>query len=385
MMQKTLEKGILLNKGKDIRSSMFELIEKAVDKAVFDAVMLPMEVPSGDSFAWMMIKDNKFLSNAAVMAPIMPINAAKAIKRYTRKGEGSLKIAALIRPCEVRSAIELIKLNQIKADDLLLISYDCVGALPMQDYIADPKKGEAIFNKLLTDGIWNSKDIKPVCQICDRFSLPASDIHFGIKDDELYLISNSDKGEKFLADMDLNGDADLSGWNKKMDQIRSAKASNKEKTFEVVKSMVDGIDNLLDTFSNCIGCHNCQSACPICYCRQCYFDTVVSKPNSDIVLMRAEQRGAIALPLDRVMFHTGRMTHMSLSCVSCGLCSDACPVNIPVAKIFSYVGSQTQATFEYEAGANAGDALPMKEYKLDELGELGDLVKSAEAQEGDHV
>ena len=101
-------------------------------------------------------------------------------------------------------------------------------------------------------------------------------------------------------------------------------------------------------------------------------------------MMRAEDRGAVSLPLDRIMFHTGRMAHMSLSCVSCGLCSDACPVNIPVAKIFSYVASQTQKTFEYSAGASVGDALPMKEYRLDELGELGELVKSAEVQEGSH-
>ncbi len=101
-------------------------------------------------------------------------------------------------------------------------------------------------------------------------------------------------------------------------------------------------------------------------------------------MMRAEDRGAVSLPLDRIMFHTGRMAHMSLSCVSCGLCSDACPVNIPVAKIFSYVASQTQKTFEYSAGASVGDALPMKEYRLDELGELGKLVKSAEVQEGSH-
>ena len=100
--------------------------------------------------------------------------------------------------------------------------------------------------------------------------------------------------------------------------------------------------------------------------------------------MRAEQRGGLSLPLDKLMFHTGRMAHMSLSCISCGLCSDACPVNIPVAKIFSYVASETQKTFEYTAGESFGDALPMKEYKPEELGELGDLVQSAEIQEGDH-
>lgn len=383
-MQRTLEKGILLNKGKDARGAILELLKSAADKGVFDAIMLPMQVPSGDSYAWLMIKDKQYLDDAIALAPIMPVNAAKALKRYTRKGKGSLKVAALIRPCEVRAVIELRKLHQINADNLLLCSYDCPGALPMQDYIADPAKGEKLFSQLITQKIWDSKDVKPVCQICDNFSLPASDLHFGIHEEELYLISNSAKGDDFFQEMKLENKDDLANWKQSIEQITAVKASNKEKSYKVIKDMVAGIDNMLDTFANCIGCHNCQSACPICYCRQCYFDTVVAKPNSDIVMMRAEQRGAIALPLDRIMFHTGRMTHMSLSCVSCGLCTDACPVNIPVAKIFSYVGSQTQATFEYTAGASAGDALPMKEYKSEELGELGNLVNSAEAHGGEH-
>jgi len=101
-------------------------------------------------------------------------------------------------------------------------------------------------------------------------------------------------------------------------------------------------------------------------------------------LIRAQNKGALAFPLDRLMFHIGRMSHMSLSCVSCGLCSDACPVDIPVANIFSYMANETQKTFEYSAGESVGDALPMRDYKLEELGELGKLVKSAEAGENEN-
>ena len=56
---------------------------------------------------------------------------------------------------------------------------------------------------------------------------------------------------------------------------------------------------------------------------------------------------------------------------------------IPVEKIFSYVASQTQRIFEYEAGHSLSEALPMKEYKLDEIREVHELVKSAEEQESE--
>ncbi|MCD6177113.1 MAG: 4Fe-4S binding protein [Candidatus Cloacimonetes bacterium] len=383
-MTEISKKGVLLEVKNDIQTSILQFFQDAIEKKIFDAVMLPMKVPSGDSFAWIMIKDADILKNAQPLAPIMPVNAAKALKKYTRKGKGKYKIAALIKPCEIRATVELTKLNQVHLDDITLFSYDCVGALPMQDYISDPKAGDEKFNKLLTDKNWRSKDVKPICKICDKFSLSASDLHFALNDQELILISNSEKGEKTLIDLEMKAETDLSKWQNYIEEIKKFKTKNKEETFEVIKDMVGGFDNLTETFANCIGCHNCSSSCPICYCRQCYFDSSVSKPNSDVIMMRAEDRGAVSFPLDRIMFHTGRMAHMSLSCVSCGLCSDACPVNIPVAKIFSYVASQTQKTFEYSAGASVGDALPMKEYRLDELGELGELVKSAEVQEGDH-
>jgi len=378
------QKGVLLNSENGIQNSILEFLKTAAEKKVFDAIMLPMKVPSGDSFAWIMIKDMALLDNTTPLAPIMPVNAAKAVKRFTRKGEGRNKVAILIRPCEVRACVELSKLNQIKTEDLVIMSYDCPGALPMQDYIKDPEWGDSEFKKLLSDNIWNSDIVKPVCKFCDKFSLPASDLHFGRENDRLLLMANSEKGIDFISEMKLEANEELDNWKKGIGEITSKRISIKKETFSVIKNKVEGLDNLLNTFSECIGCHNCQSACPICYCRQCYFDSVVSKPNSDIVLMRAKQRGGVSLPLDKLMFHTGRMAHMSLSCISCGLCSDACPVNIPVAKIFSYVASETQKTFEYTAGESFGDALPMKEYKPEELGELGDLVNSAGIQEGDH-
>ncbi|MCF7910981.1 MAG: 4Fe-4S binding protein [Candidatus Cloacimonetes bacterium] len=383
-MTKIPQRGALINSEKGLQNSLLTFLKKAAEKKLFDAIMLPMQVPSGDSFAWILIKDMQLLDEATPIAPIMPVNAAKAVKRLTRKGEGSSKIAVLIKPCEVRACVELAKLNQIRTEDIIILSYDCLGALPMQDYIKDPVWGKQEFSAILESKNWNSQFVKPVCKICDKFSLSASDLHFGIIDEQLLAIANSEKGETLLAGMDMKADQELENWKQYIRKIRTKRLASKAETFEVIKTKVAGFANLLDTFSECIGCHNCQSACPICYCRQCYFDSAVSKPNSDVVLMRAEQRGGVSLPLDKIMFHTGRMAHMSLSCISCGLCSDACPVNIPVAKIFSYVASETQKTFEYTAGESFGDALPMKEYKPEELGELGKLVQNAEIQEGGH-
>jgi formate dehydrogenase (coenzyme F420) beta subunit len=366
------------------RKEILQFLGNAMEAERIDAVMMPMLVPSKDSYAWIVTTDKEILKQMNPIAPIMPINGANALKRYTRKGKAELNLAVVMRSCEIRASIELMKLKQVNPEKVFLFSYDCVGALPMQDYIVDAENKEKQFIDLFNADNWKSIDLKPVCNICDKFSLPACDIHFGFCNENILNISNSEKGATLLTELKIEDKKGNKTWESSVAKTQKERTAAKLKQFEETKKATDGFSNLQETFAHCIGCHNCSSVCPICYCRQCYFDSATSKPNSDFKMIRAQKKGALAFPLDRLMFHVGRMSHMSLSCVSCGLCSDACPVDIPVANIFSFVGSETQKTFEYEAGASAGDALPMRDYKLDELGELSKLVDSAEGGEAEN-
>ncbi len=370
-----------------IAQTLKNLLKNMLQSDSCDALLLPVKVPSGDSYAWILMQDPDVVDRASPMAAIMPVQGAKALKSLTRKGNGTLRVAAMMRPCEVRGSIELFKLNQVNLDNVTLISYDCPGAIPLRDFSDDPQaKGEE-FLTLLSNRQFDSEHTKPVCQFCTGFSMGAADVHIGLADtdtDHLLLITGSEKGDAFLSETGLKAVDDITDWEKQVASILKDKTRKMEEIFQNVGPTVEGFENLAETFSNCIGCHNCQTACPICYCRQCYFDSKDSNMEPGHYLEKAEKRGAISLPADRVMFHVGRMSHMSLSCVSCGLCTDACPVSIPVAKIFSYVGAQTQKAFEYKAGESVGEGIPLKEYLEEELKEIHEIVKSAETQESHH-
>ena len=170
--------------------------------------------------------------------------------------------------------------------------------------------------------------------------------------------------------MDIEAEKSMDNWEKKAKEIIEVRKKKKKEVQERLKSKVMGIDNLLDVFSDCINCHNCRSACPICYCRQCYFESEKMKLPSDDYLMRAESKGALRFLPDTLLFHLGRMTHMSLSCVGCGACEDACPMSIEVAQIFSFVGERSQGLFSYIPGKNAEEPLSLRIYKEDEFHEV---------------
>ena len=192
----------------------------------------------------------------------------------------------------------------------------------------------------------------------------------GMKAGSILLIPRSPKGEDVLNKMGLSLEEDISAWEASVNKLTGERKEKRNQSNESLKSDIDGIDRLVETFSACINCHNCMRVCPICYCRQCHFDSDKMKFSFDDYLARAKARGGLAVPTDTLLFHIGRMLHMSLSCVSCGACEDACPTDIPVAQVFSLIGNKNHEEFDYVPGRSLDESLPLRKYEEDEFEEV---------------
>lgn len=382
-MTEAARNAFVLQAAKGPEKSVLDFLGLILESGNADALVLPFRVPAGDSFAWIMFSDISMLEDAVPFAATMPVQGGKALRSLTRKENGNLTVIALMRPCEIRAGIELSKLSQVNTDNLILASYDCPGAIPLQDYINDPAAGEKAFSDILTGGM-PDENVKTTCRSCIDFSMMDPDIHFGyfgVQDGSMLVIPGSSRGDALLRKMDLEEAGEQQPvWRTEISRLTDARSVVREEVFRETENEIKGFDGMLTVFSNCIGCHNCQAACPICYCRLCYFDSEVSRTDPGSMVTAAGKRGGISLPPGRIMFHTGRMAHMSLSCVSCGQCTDACPVSIPVADVFSFVAHQTQQTFEYKAGRNDGEPLPLRQFIKSELPGVHELVKDAESE-----
>ena len=53
------------------------------------------------------------------------------------------------------------------------------------------------------------------------------------------------------------------------------------------------------------------------------------------------------------------------------MCSDVCPVGIPVAAVFRKTGEKTAALFDYVPGRDVEESIPVMVYKEEELSDLG--------------
>jgi len=366
-------KGAVIPAKSGVKKTVIGLLEKSIDKDVFDAVIIPMRVPAGDSFAYILIKDKSLLKDAYPLPPTMFAQGAKAVSSVTRLGKGNMKIAAVMRPCEVRATIELAKLGQVDLENMTLISMDCPGVLPSSDFLKDPDKNMKLFDEATKK--FDDKIMRPVCQICDKSSMVSGDIHIGTlgaKKDTFFVISNSKKGDDVANKLGINLKDNIDSWQAKVKAISEEKHKKRKKAHKDLKAKVGGIDNLVETFSQCINCHNCMRVCPVCFCRLCYFDSDKVKHLPEEYLERAESKGSMRFLPDTTLFQMGRMMHMSLSCVSCGACEDACSMSIPVAQLFSMIADETQGLFDYVSGRSLDEPIPLVAYKEEELHEMED-------------
>jgi len=312
---------------------------------------------------------------AQPLLPFMPANAGGLLSRLTLKGSLNEPVAAVVKPCEIRAFIELVKLNQGSLDNILLISSICSGVYPL-DMGANgslekklPGYWEAVKRGELDDGV------RPTCRTCLHFVPENADITIALlgeadlnEQSTLYL--NTEKGAAFVNNLTALDGARLSGEleTEPIQHIQKQRKAYREKYFAGVEV---GREGLIHTFGRCINCHACMAVCPICYCQLCYFDSQECEHPIDFYEGELDRKGATRVPADTLFFQLGRLTHMSVSCVGCGMCSDVCPADISLADIFSKVGESVQALFDYKPGSSVTEEIPLRTFEIEEFAYIG--------------
>jgi ferredoxin len=95
----------------------------------------------------------------------------------------------------------------------------------------------------------------------------------------------------------------------------------------------------INEFQRCIKCYGCRNICPVCFCREC------SLEHPDLI-----KTGD--LPAEIPIFHLVRAVHMAGRCIDCGLCEEACPVDIPLRLLYRKVNQIVSDIFDYQPGSS---------------------------------
>jgi formate dehydrogenase subunit beta len=308
-----------------------------------------------------LITKKERLADIDPLFPIMPMNAGKMVSRLTMAGSPGLPIVVIMRPCELRALFELVKLEQARLDNLLLISYTCNGVYSLKMDTNDiAQKLETYWQKTRRGEI--AENIRETCQMCTEFVPYNADITINLigKDSGqgTSLLARTEKGTEYLSVItDLQSDTPAEP--KEIDTLRKARVAQKQTIFANLKTEEYGFDGLTSVFGRCINCRACSSVCPICYCTLCYIRSAEKDTLPLTWERQLTKKGWLRIPSDTVMYQLIRMFHVGVQCVGCGMCSDICPTDIPVATLFTKFSEHIQKSLEYVPGKDLEQAMPL--------------------------
>lgn len=359
---------------------------RLLSESVVEAVMVPVETHSGRSVQPALVTDPDHLTHANPLMPVLPITGARMVTLLTDRaipaGEGHKRIAVVMRPCELRAAVELAKLNQLRCDQLLTVGVDCVGTYELNDFERLAGEPGAYLDDVLQTAQQGRADpsgelaYRHACAICDTPTAwnPDISIHtIGVDSRTALLVEISD--EALASRLGLPVGADPSEHLQAARALAETRHQRRTQALDEIAARMHangGSPALLEEFELCQRCHNCTVACPICYCKECLFRTPTFAHEPRRYFGWASRKGAARLPGDAIAFQLTRLTHVTASCVGCGLCTSACPAHIPVDSIFQTVAREIQTLFDYVPGRDIGEALPAAGFRQNEFTALGE-------------
>jgi len=367
----------------DVLTALRGFLKRLMDEGIVEAILVPLE--TNGSVVPALVTESAILDSANPILPVMPINNARAVSVLTGK-HAPAKLGVVLRSCEIRALVELVKLQQATLEDVVLIGIDCPGTCELDEFLlSDAWHGEnrstSLSDYLTAAHEGNESQTSPVlrtaCRMCIHPAPENVDIHIRLFGADMTVALPVTVKDEIAEKLQLTESAQGEAWSvessgKAIAHITMSRLEFREKELAGIRARMNANGGISSLFTDCIRCHNCSTACPICYCKTCLFKTAAFDHEPEYYFNAARRKGAARMLGDTLLFQLTRMNHMSASCVSCGMCTSACPANIPVGSIFSAVGEQVQAVFKYIPGHDVTEGLPLITFQPNEWTEVGE-------------
>ena len=364
----------------DVLGALRGFFEDILKTEYISAILVPQHLPMKNLVMPTLVAEPNQLNGIDPLAPAFPMNAAGIVSRLTRKPMGA-KFAAVLRPCEIRAFVELVKLKQGRTEDVVLIGMDCLGVFQNKNYFQLVGQGSSESTVAFYESVLRGKsskigdiDLAPACMACEYPVAENADILIGLYGMDigrsLLVQSRTENGEQILKQMNLPATDEPRGRQDVINALIKQRTTYRDDMFARTREAAENLEKMSTYFAACVNCYNCRVACPVCYCKECVFVTDVFNHDPSQYLRWARRKGIVKMPTDTLFYHITRLAHMSTACVGCGQCSNACPNDIPVMELFRTIAQGTQRAFDYEAGRSLEEDPPLSVFRENEFAEV---------------
>ena len=352
----------------NVLGALRNFLSKLLAEGVVDYLLVPVEISHGRTLAQTLIKDPAHLDRANPFSPVMPVSSAAIVAQLTVDKPGK-KLGAVLKPCEIRGLVELVKLGQASLENLVIIGTDCLGTYEVEDYakLIDEmkggagKKGARVLAEM-RQGIAKPGteplpvSLRPACRMCNSFTPLLADITLGLfgVEDGIFISLEDELAEKLGLEV-----KETPSRQEAIAQLLDSRNQVREKVFAEFQERTETIVDFADCLDTCTLCYACSSACPLCYCRVCFFRTDTFEPESERYYRWVDREGILRMPTEILLYHLTRLNHVAVSCCGCGMCESACPRKLPLTTIFQTIGDGVQKALNYVPGRSLEEEIPL--------------------------
>jgi ferredoxin len=284
------------------------------------------------------------------LLPLMQVNAAVTLRSAIQGSPGS--VVAVLRPCEVRTAIELARQGQLDLQRVIVVSVDCLSTYEPaywsrgnELHRGDPDwlVGEAL--ELARIGRVRPEGYRLACEVCDRpvADYRAADILVGLvgvpNQERLLILADQDKDARWR----LEALTDRAATEREMVDREVTLWRLADRRKEAAAARLDGLgltdaqpSVIMDYMQACTLCGECIDACP---------------------QWSEELRAALGRGRRAFLEALRKVTQRSAGCSSSSMGPVHCAEGIPLSAIQRALSQQVQGRVRYGAGRTADDPL----------------------------
>jgi formate dehydrogenase subunit beta len=317
------------------------------------AILAPVELPERPYVIPQVISDPASLARINPFAPFLSTNAASAISEFIiTQPQGPL--AVLLRPCELRTLVELQKRKRVNFDFgksgdgkgfMITIGVDCPGTYPCTEYNRRVELSgmQMVTGEALIYGIEEGSipgELRPACQICDWPVPWGADITIGMfgMHQNLLVIARDELTDSSLALEQVSDRIatvpEMMRRNKIIEKVGNARSLRRANLNAPDAMRQAGFNSLLACFARCTLCADCLDACPL-------YDGELS---GLLGVGSSSQRNR------PILVELVSVTRWLCSCTGCGMCEDACPQGIALSRLVSILSHQIREEIQYTPG-----------------------------------
>jgi coenzyme F420-reducing hydrogenase delta subunit/ferredoxin len=219
------------------------------------------------------------------------------------------RVAVVLKQCDVRAAVNLLRENQVCGEDVVFIGAPCPGV----------KDGDAFAAK---------------CSNCD--GKPHSMCDVVVNAEGVQQVGRQAEAHKELVNDPRDG------------QVAYIESLPVQTRWEFWQGQ----------FGRCLRCYACRAACPLCYCESC----IAEKNRPQWVSPLIDNRGNTAWNLTRAFHLAGR-------CIGCDECARACPADIRLDLINHKLRREVEQQFR-ASGSDAEAKAILVDFRMDDPGDF---------------